>query len=89
MALRGSRIEIFDESGFLVASGGCDILVFLTSFQKSDIGWPQHPLTEKMLKCCGINIKISQNESEKTSCELISSRKYCVHENYNASSKRF
>ena len=47
MALRGSRIEIFDESGFLVASGGCDILVFLTSFQKSDIGWPQQPLTER------------------------------------------
>ena len=49
MALRGSRIENFDESGFLVASGGFDIWVSSTSFQKRNIGWPQRPPTEKLL----------------------------------------
>jgi hypothetical protein len=29
---------------------GHDILIFATSFQKSNIGWPQQPQTEKMLK---------------------------------------
>ena len=47
MALRGSRIENFDELWCLVASGGYDFCVSTTSFQKSNIGWPQQPLTEK------------------------------------------
>ena len=29
---------------------GHDILIFATSFQKSNIGWPQQPQTEKVLK---------------------------------------
>ena len=29
---------------------GYDILIFATSFQKSNIGWPQQPQTEKVLK---------------------------------------
>jgi hypothetical protein len=33
-----------------VASGGVGICVSSNSFQKSDIGWPQQPLTEKVLK---------------------------------------
>ena len=41
MALRGSRMENFDEIWFLVASGGYDICVSSTSFQKSNIDWPQ------------------------------------------------
>jgi hypothetical protein len=33
-----------------VTSGGADICVSSTSFQKNDVGWPQQPLTEKVLK---------------------------------------
>jgi hypothetical protein len=33
-----------------VASGGLEICVLSTSFQKNDIGWPQQPPTEKVLK---------------------------------------
>ena len=47
MALRGSRIKNLDELWWLVASGGYDFCVSTTSFQKSNIGWPQQPLTEK------------------------------------------
>ena len=50
MALRGSRIENFDEIWCLVASGGFDFCVSSTSFQKSNIGWPQQPPTEKFPK---------------------------------------
>ena len=31
-----------------MASGGVDICVSSTSFQKNDIGWPQQPLTERV-----------------------------------------
>ena len=41
MALRGSKIENFDELWCLGASGGLEFYVSLTSFQKSGIGWPQ------------------------------------------------
>ena len=34
----------------LVASGGLYICVSSTSFQKNEIGWPQQPLTEMVLK---------------------------------------
>ena len=34
----------------LVASGGLDSWVSSTCFQKSNIGWPQQPPTEKVLK---------------------------------------
>ena len=47
MALRGSRIENFLELWWLVASGIVEILVSSTSFQKSNISWPQQPLTKK------------------------------------------
>ena len=50
MALRGSRIENFNELWFLGALGGYDFCVSSTSFQKSNIGWPQQPPTEKLLK---------------------------------------
>ena len=50
MALRGSRIESFDELWCLVASGGLEFCVSSTNFQKSNIGWPQQPLTERVLK---------------------------------------
>ena len=33
-----------------MASGGLEICVSSTSFQKNYIGWPQQPLTEKVLK---------------------------------------
>ena len=46
MALRGNRIENFNELWFLGALGGYDFCVSLTSFQKSNIGWPQKPPTE-------------------------------------------
>ena len=50
MALRGSGIENFDELLCLGASGGLEFYVSSTSFQKSNIGWPQQPPTEKLLK---------------------------------------
>ena len=31
-----------------LGSGGVDILVLSTSSQKSNLGWPQQPLTEKV-----------------------------------------
>ena len=31
-----------------MASGGADICVSSTSFQKNDIGWPQQPPTERV-----------------------------------------
>ena len=46
MALMGSRIENFNKLQFLGALGGYDFCVSLTSFQKSNIGWPQKPPTE-------------------------------------------
>ena len=50
MALMGSRIESFNKLQFLGALGGYDFCVSLTSFQKSNIGWPQKPPTEKLQK---------------------------------------
>ena len=47
MALMGSRIKNFDKLWCLVALGGYDFCVSTISFQKSNIGWPQQPLTEK------------------------------------------
>ena len=47
-ALRGRRINNFIELWCLVASGGLEICVSSTSFQKNDIGWPQQPLTERV-----------------------------------------
>ena len=49
MALRGRRIENFPELWWLVASGVVGIWVLSTSFQKSNIRWPQQPLTEIVL----------------------------------------
>ena len=48
MALRGRRINNFVELWCLVASGGLDICVSSTSFQKNYIGWPQQPLKERV-----------------------------------------
>ena len=48
-ALRGRRIKKIIEIWCLVASGGLDICVSSTSFQKNDISWPQQPPTEKVL----------------------------------------
>ena len=48
MALRVSKIENFDELWCLVASGGLDICVSSTNFQKIDIGWPQQPPKERV-----------------------------------------
>ena len=50
MALRGSRIENFNELWCLGALGGYDFCVSSTSFQKSNIGWPQQPPTKKVVK---------------------------------------
>ena len=49
-ALRVRRIHNFIELWCLVGSGGLEIWVLSTSFQKSNIGWPQQPLTERVLK---------------------------------------
>ena len=50
MALRDRRTNIFFDLWCLVASGGADICVSSTSFQKNDIGWPQQPPSENMQK---------------------------------------
>ena len=50
MALRGDRIENFDELWSLVASGGLDFCISSISCQKSNLGWPHQPPTEKVLK---------------------------------------
>ena len=50
MALSGRRIDNFIDLWSLVGSGGMDIWVLSTSFQKSNIGWPLQPLTERVLK---------------------------------------
>ena len=47
MALRDKRTNISFDLWCLVASGGLDICVSSTSFQKIDIGWPQKPLQEE------------------------------------------
>ena len=48
--LRGRKIKNFDHTSLAAWSGGLPISVSSSSFQKSCIGWPQQPLTEKMLK---------------------------------------
>ena len=48
MALTGRRIDDFLKIRCLVSSGGLEIWISLTSFQKSNIGWPQQPPTEKI-----------------------------------------
>ena len=48
MALRGRRINNFVELWCLLALGGLDISVSTTSFQKSNIDWPQQLPTEKV-----------------------------------------
>ena len=50
LALRGRRINSFIELWCLVASGGFGICVSSTSFQKNNIGWPQQPQAERVLK---------------------------------------
>ena len=50
MALRGRRIKYFLELWWLVSSRGFTIWVSSTSFQKSNIAWPQQPPAEKVLK---------------------------------------
>ena len=48
MALRGRRIENFDNISLTACSQGLLICVSSTSFQKSSIGWPQQPPTERV-----------------------------------------
>ena len=50
MALKSSKIENFDKLWCLGASAGLEFYVLSTTFQKSNIGWPQQPPTEKLLK---------------------------------------
>ena len=52
MALRGRRIENFDNISLAASSQGLPICVSLTSFQKSSIGWPQQPPTERVSDTC-------------------------------------
>ena len=49
-ALRSGSINNFIELWCLVASRGLGICVSSKSFQKNNIGWPQQPLTENVLK---------------------------------------
>ena len=49
MAMRGRRIKNFLGLWWLVASRVLDLWVSSTTFQKSDIDWPQQPLTKKLV----------------------------------------
>ena len=62
MALRGRRINNFVELWCLVASGGVDIWVSSTSFQKSIIGWPQ---VLNSLRQKGYHISVKLNFMEQ------------------------
>ena len=64
MALRGSRIENFDELWCLGASGGLEFCVSSTSFQKSNIGWPQQPPTE-MVPYISVKVEIFYEQFHK------------------------
>ena len=61
MALRGRRIENFLKLWWLVASGVVGIWVSSTSFQKSNISWPQQPLTKNV-----VNFNMIFHESTKS-----------------------
>ena len=61
LALRGRRINNCIELWCLVASGGLEICVSSTSFQKSSIGWPQQPPTEEVLEFNWIFCDSTQN----------------------------
>ena len=61
MALRNRRTKYFFELWWLVGSGGFTIWVSSTSFQKSSIGWPHQPPTEKVLKFKVIFCDSTQN----------------------------
>ena len=50
MALRGRRFDNFLELLCLGALGGLDISVSSTRFEKNNMGWPQQPPTEKVVK---------------------------------------
>ena len=50
MALRGRRIENFNDKSHAAFSQGLPICASSTSFQNNSIGWPQQPPTEKVLK---------------------------------------
>ena len=48
MALRGRNIENFDDTSLTAWSRGLPICVSSITFQKSSIGWPQQPPTERV-----------------------------------------
>ena len=48
MALRGKKIDNFDDISLTAWSQGLPICVSSTSFQKSSIGWPQQPPTDRV-----------------------------------------
>ena len=61
MALRVRRIENFLELWLLAALGVADIWVSSTSFQKSNISWPQQPPTKKV-----VNFNMIYHKSSKS-----------------------
>ena len=46
--MKGRRIINLIELWSIAGSGGLEICVSSTSFQKNDIGWPQQPPTERV-----------------------------------------
>ena len=48
MVLRGRNVENFDDVSLAAWSRGLPICVSSTTFQKSSIGWPQQPPTERV-----------------------------------------
>ena len=50
-ALRVRKINNLIESWCLVASGGVEICVSSSSFQKNDVGWPQNDRKDTKIQC--------------------------------------
>ena len=75
MAHRGRKIENFDDISLAAWSPGLPNCVSLTSFQKIIIGWPQQPLTEKVL-----NFNMIFHDSTKKNSFSKRQKQSCIHE---------
>ena len=71
MALGGSGIKNVDDLWCLGASGRLEFCVSSVSFQNSNIGWPQQPPTEKLLK-----FNMTFHDSTKKTFFFKTSKKY-------------
>ena len=67
MAMKVRKIINLIELWSIAGSRGLEIWISVIRLWKSDIGWPQQPLAEKLLKFNGIFMIVSKNFFFKTS----------------------